>query len=731
MAESTRRAFFQGVGALSTAVVIGFDRFGVLAAASSGKLVANPFVKILADNSVIVVAKHFEAGQGSATGLATLVAEELDADWPQVQVEWAPANAEIYGNLMIPGQGTGASTTIANSFEQYRQAGAAARDLLVRAAAAEWNVTADTITVVDGQVKSGNKSSGFGSLVATAATLQPSSNPALKPASAFKLIGNADLPRIDTAEKVNGKAVYASDVRLPNMVFVVVARSPRFGGKLKSFDAAKAAKINGVLDVKQIPSGVAVYASNTWAAIKGREALNLAWDFSAAEARSTETLVAEHRAALNRPGSIAVSRGNPASALRSATKTISADFTFPFLAHAPMEPATCVIQLTGDTVEIWDGCQSPTLVQSRVSKAIGIKFQNVKINTVYAGGSFGRRANLASDYVVEAAHAAKAVGGKWPIKLMWTREDDIKGGYYRPLYAHRIEAGIDASGNPVAWHHKIAGQSFAPRTDSQFCQLDLKIVRRLYERLSSTRCAYGPSVEGASIPYAVANLRVDSRTMESQIPVLWWRSVGHSHTAYAVEVVVDMLAELAGKDPVDYRLSILQDAPRHAGVLRLAAAKSDWGKPLPRGRARGVAVHKSFSTFVAQVVEVSKSNGDNKIKVERVVCAVDCGLAVNPDIVEAQMEGGIGFGLGAIMHNKITLDGGLVDQSNFNDYKSLRIAEMPEIEVHIVPSTAPPKGVGEPATPPIGPAVANAIYSLTGKRLMSLPLSDNDIAFAM
>jgi len=714
---TSRRGFLQGAGAFSAALVVGWSETGDAIAADRAELVANPFVKILPDNSVIVIAKHFEMGQGASTGLATLVAEELDADWSQVRTEWAPANAKVYANLLFGAQGTGGSTAMANSFKQYREAGATARNLLVRAAAADWSVPVADVEIKNGRVVSGSRSATFGQLIARAAQLQPIDKPTLKLPEHFKLIGQQRIPRVDSIAKTDGTAKFALDVRLPDMLIAVVARAPKFGGELKSFDATDALKVKGIRDVKAIANGVVVYADNTWAAIKGRDLLKIQWDLNKAEDRSSAAIIDEHRKLLDAPGTLAKTVGNVTSGLDNAAKTISAEFVFPFLAHAPMEPLNCVIKYDENGAELWDGCQFPSLVQPTVAGILGLKPEQVKINTLYAGGSFGRRANPTSDYAAEAAMAAKAIDGKWPVKLMWTREDDIKGGYYRPLFVERITAGIDNDGKPIAWDHRLAGKSI--------------LIGTFFEKSLVKDGVDATSVEGAStLPYAIPNFQVDVRNTKTPVSVLWWRAVGHTHTAYSTEIMIDMLAEAAGEDAIAYRLSLLDKHPRHAGVLKFAAEKAGWGEKLPKGKGRGVALHESFNSYVAEIVDVS-TNADGEIKVERVVCAVDCGLAINPDVIKAQMEGGIGYGLGTVMRNQITLKEGIVEQENFPDYAPLRIYEMPKIEVHIVPSDKDPTGVGEPGTPPIGPALANAIYAATGKRIFSLPMSENGITFAV
>ncbi len=715
-ARPSRRDFLKSSVALGAGLVIGLNANGLMAASGEAGFIANPFVKILPDGTTVVIAKHFEMGQGTATGLATLVAEELDADWQKVSVEWAPADAKIYANLAFGAQGTGGSTAIANSFLQYREAGAIARDLLVRAAAAKWNVPASEITVADSVIKHrSGKTLSFGDVVADAAGLKPVEKAKLKDAKDFKLIGKPDLPRNDSAAKTDGSAKFALDVKIPGMVYVVIARSPRFGGKVKSFKADAAMKVNHVVDVKQIDRGIAVYARNTWAAIKGREALEIEWDFSAAENRSSDAMLEEYREAVKAPGLVARKDGDADKGLSEAAKTVSGEFVFPFLAHAPMEPLNCIIRYDEKEAEIWDGCQFPSISQPTAAAVLGLKPEQVTIHTVYAGGSFGRRANPTADYVAEAAMAAKAIGGKWPVKIVWTREDDIRGGYYRPMFLEKVEAGVDKDGGIHAWRHRLAGKSIIKGTP-----FESALVK---DGIDNT------SVEGAStLPYTVPNITVDLHDMQTPISVLWWRSVGHTHTAYSTEVMMDMLAEAAGADPVEFRLKALAKHPRHLGVLKLAAEKAGWSKPLPKGRARGVAVHESFSSFVAQVAEVSV-NSDGAIKVEKVVCAVDCGLVVNPDVVKAQMEGGIGYGLGAAMRNKISFEDGEVVEENFPDYEPLRLSDMPEVEVHMVASPAKPTGVGEPGVPPIAPAVANAIFAATGKRIFTLPFTDSGVEF--
>ena len=711
-AKASRRDFIKGAGLMGAGLVIGFNLPGgrrAAMAAGSGELAPNAFLRIAPDSTVTVISKHFEMGQGTTTGIPTILAEELDADWAQVKVEFAPFNPEKYNNLLFGAQGTGGSTAIANSYKQLREAGAAARALLVEAAAQSWNVPAGEITVENGNVqhKKSGKAHSFGALVEKAATLEPPAEIKLKNPKDFKLIGKT-LPRKDSPDKAHGRAVFAMDFHLPGMLTAVVARSPLFGGKVKSFDATEAKKVPGVVDVVQIPTGVAVLGTGFWAAKSGRDALTIEWDNSEAEKRSSSEIIEKYKTEFDKLGTIVRNDGNAETALESADKVIEGVYEFPYLAHAPMEPMTCAVQLGADKCEIWSGCQFPSIDHPVAMSVTGLKPEQIVINTLYAGGSFGRRANPAGDFTFEAVSIAKAINGRAPVKLIWTREDDIRGGRYRPIYVHKVRAGLDANGKIVGWHHRIVGQSILGGTP-----FENALVK---DGVDST------SVEGADqTPYQIPNFYVDLHTTAVGVPVLWWRSVGHTHTAYVVESVMDELAEAAGMDPVAFRRSLMSEHPRHLGVLNLAAEKAGWGKPVPEGTARGVAVHESFNSYVAQVADVRLVDG--KIKVDKVVCAVDCGVPVNPDVIKAQMEGGVGFGLGAILHDEITLEGGEVQQSNFHDYIPLRINEMPVVEVHIVPSDADPTGVGEPGVPPIGPAIANAVYRLTKKRIRSLPMS--------
>lgn len=716
-----RRQILQGGLAVGAGLVLGLrlpraakaaaaEAMGNMAGAKNAGPAMNAFVHIAPDDTVTVLSKHIEFGQGTYTGLATILAEELDADWSTVRVEAAPADAEKYANLAFGVQGTGGSTAMANSWEQMRRAGATARAMLVAAAAKNWGVPAAEITVAAGTVKhaASERSARFGELAEAAAGHEPPAEVTLKDPKDFVLIGRAEpVGRVDVSAKTRGTATFTMDIHHPDMLTAVLERPPRFGGKVKSFDAEDTKKVPGVVDVVAVPQGVAVLAEGFWAAEQGRRKLTVEWDESGAEKRGSDDLFAEYRALLDRAGAEARKDGDPAGALDGAAKTVTADFEFPYLAHAPMEPLDAVIQVGDDGCDVWAGSQLQTVDQGVVAGTLGLTPDKVRVHTQLGGGSFGRRATPNGDVAGEVAAIAKVSGTKRPIKLVWTREDDICGGRYRPLYVHRLEGGLDADGKIVAWRHRIVGQSILKGT-----AFEAALVQNGID---------GTSVEGArGLPYAIANLGVELTTTEVGVPVLWWRSVGHTHTAYSTEMFLDELAEAMGRDPVDLRRELLKEHPRHLGVLELAAEKAGWGGPLPEGRARGVAVHESFQSYVAQVAEVSLGD-DGMPKVHRVVCAVDCGIAINPDVIRAQMESGIGYGLGAALHDEIVLEDGRVRESNFHDYRSIRIQEMPEIEVHIVPSGEAPTGVGEPGVPPIAPAVANAYYHLTGERVRRLP----------
>ena len=681
--------------------------------ATGGKVFApNAFVRIGTDEIVTVIANHSEMGQGVYTSLPMLLNEELEADWSKVRVEPAPVDA-AYNHTAFGIQMTGGSTTTTSEWERYRKMGAAARVMLVQAAAQQWNVPADSCHVEKGVVihaASGKKAS-YGSLANAAAAIPVPSNVPLKDPKNFITIGKK-VRRLDTPSKTNGTAQFGLDVTLPGMLTALVARAPVFGGKVVSFDASESLKVPGVRTVEQVPSGVAVIASAFWPAKLGRERLKINWDDGANAEISSTKMLADFSSQSASPGLVAKKAGDPVGALAGAAKKITAEYDVPYLAHAMMEPLNCVVDLRADSCEIWTGTQFQTGDRANAAKVAGLAPEKVQIHTTLLGGGFGRRANPASDFVMEAVNVAKAA--KAPVKVMWTREDDIRGGWYRPMWHDRFAAGLDANGEPIAWTHTIVGQSIMEGTP--------------FEAFGIQNGIDSASVEGAAdLLYGIPNLQVDLHSPKIGVPVQWWRSVGHSHTGFSVEAFFDEVAHAGGKDPYQLRRKLLAKQPRMLGVLDLVAQKAGWGKPMPAGRGRGIATHFSFDSYVAQVIEASVEK-DGTVHVHRVVCAVDCGRVINPDTVTAQMEGGIIFALTAALKTEITLENGRVQQRNFHDYPMLRMFEAPAVEVFIVPSEEKPTGVGEPSVPPVAPALTNAIFAATGKRVRRLPIRSSDLA---
>jgi isoquinoline 1-oxidoreductase beta subunit len=733
--NESRRRFLEGMGGLALAVyasVVPAEQ-GRAALGSGDKKPAgavnfapNAFVRIASDNSVTVVSKHLEMGQGTYTGLATLLAEELDADWEQVRVEGAPADVTRYKNSLLGLQATGGSTAMANSFEQMRSAGAVARAMLVAAAAQEWNVSRDSITVDRGWLYAKGHKASFGQLAAKAAQQSVPQHVPLKDPKDFKLIGKRELHRKDYTDKTDGTAVFTQDYKLPDMLVAVAAHPKRFGAVPMKVNAEKARAVPNVVEVVQFSgdktrfSGIAVLARNTWAARSGRDALEIDWDESQAFKLGSAEILAQYKDMADQAGLVARKEGDTDAAFAAHhARLIEAEYELPYLAHAPMEPMNCLVQLREGGCEIWNGEQFQTGDQSAIAAMLKVPANNVALHQLYAGGSFGRRANPSSDYLLEAVSIAMTAwdkGVRAPIKLMWTREEDTRGGYYRPAFYHKAKLALDGDGKLVAWQHHVVAQSIIKGTS--------------FESFAIKNGIDGLSVEGlADMAYEVPNLRVELSTPDNiRVPVLSWRSVGHSSNAFVSEGLVDEAAAAARRDPYQYRRDMLSKAPRLKGVLELAAAKAGWDQPLKTGaagekRGRGIAVHEAFNTYVAQLAEVTVKS-DGSFKVDRVICAVDCGLAINPDVIVAQMQGGIGFGLAAALHGAITLKDGVVEQSNFHEYIPLRINEMPVVDVHIVPSAEKPTGVGETAVPVIAPAVVNALYNATGKRIRKLPIAN-------
>ena len=672
----------------------------------------NAFIKIHPDNQITLLIKHLDMGQGAFTGLSTLLAEELDADWELLTAEHAPADVSKYAHTEWgPNQGTGGSSGLRNSFMQMRQAGATAKAMLVAAAAQLWKTDISKLKTENSFVidSAAGKKISYGELAELASTQAiPDTNKlVLKNPNEFKYIGKP-VKRLDQG-KEDGTAIYTQDIQLPNMLTAVVAHPPKFGAVLKSFDAKQTKSMDGIVDVVSMDHCVAVVGDNFWLAKKGRDALSIEWDESNAEVGSSDTMTQKYRQLAETKGNVASESGDVSAQLQASDHNLELDFEFPYLAHATMEPMNCVAKVTDEGCEIWSGIQSQTNTQRGVASALGINVEQVKINTLFAGGSFGRRGVMNSDYSREAALIAKQFKGR-PVKLVWTRENDMKTGWFRPMYVHKVKAGMNKKGDILAWHHNIVGQSILQGTALASWGIKNGVDRTTVDGLTE-------------IPYRMASHKVETVTTNSfvKVPTLWWRAVGNTHTAFAKEVMIDKMAKTVKKDPLDFRLAHLDDQPRHAGVLKQAAKTADWKKTLPKGWGRGIAVHKSFGTYVALVAEVS-TNQSGEFKVERVVCAVDCGVPVNPSIIEAQMQGGIGYGLAAVHNSEITLKDGVVQEDNFHTYEVLRMPQMPKVDVVILPSAEPPTGVGEPSTGVIAPAVVNALADATGKYFTKLPI---------
>jgi isoquinoline 1-oxidoreductase beta subunit len=736
----SRRSVLVGAGALGLLVGVGAWRLAHKRASLAGTRDAagaflHDWIHVGVDGVVTLRAGLSEMGQGAFTGVATLAAEELGCRLEAMRVETGPAseafkNIAVGRDILAPGHGlaegessgltgaaidfvaeaatvqvTGGSSTIVDRFVRARQAGAVARAMLIQAAARRWGVEASECAVLDGAVvhAASKRSEGFGELAFAAAEETPPARIALKPREAWTLIGSEKTRRVDIPAKVDGSAQFGIDVRRPGMVFAAIAHCPTFGGSLKSVDDAEARKMPGVVKIVSLPNAVAAIADSTWRAKRALAALKIVWDDRAAAALDSAAIAKSFAAAIGSAGE-AEAEGDFAAAYAAAPTRLAADYSLPYLAHATMEPMNCTAEVGADFVEVWAPTQAQSDAVAAAARAAGVGADKVRLHTTYLGGGFGRR--LESDFVAEAVALAKIVGK--PVQLLWSREEDIQHDFYRPAALVRAEGGLDAAGQPTALRLAIASQSILARVFPPVTWIGPDVTQ----------------VEGAvGAPYAIGAKRVDVARVDNAVPVGSWRSVGHSITAFAKESFVDEMAHEAGADPVAFRLAMLADQPRLAATLRLAAGKAGWGAPLAAGRGRGIALHVSFMSAVAQVVEVSVG-AVGALKIERVVAAVDCGAVVNPDVVRAQIEGAIVFALSAALFGKITIRGGRVEQQNFADYEVVRMAQAPRIEVHLVQNAEPPGGVGEPGAPPLAPALANAIFSATGKRVRSLPIVD-------
>ncbi len=704
-----RREFVKITGATGAGLVLGFylpactrgDALPRVENDEPGSFMPNAWIRIDTDGVVTIIVDRSEMGQGVATALPMLVAEELEADWKTIQFEFAPAD-EAYVNPAFRVQGTFGSASVRVAWEPLRQAGAVARTMLIAAAAQRWGVSERRCRAENGSVvdETGDRRLSFGELAESAATLPVPRNVDLKDPRAFRLIGTRQR-RLDTPVKVDGSATFGMDVRLPGMKFAAVAQCPVFGGSVLQYDAARARAVPGVRRVLRTRNGVAVVADNTWSALQGKRALDIRWDEGANAFQSSAKISNQFRELAGTRGAVVREQGDVPRGLERAARQITAEYELPFLAHATMEPMNCTAHVRSDGCDVWVPTQNQTATRRTAARLARVPMEQVAVHTTYLGGGFGRR--YETDFVGDAVEISRTIGA--PVQVVWSREDDIQHDFYRPASYHVLRGGLDADGWPSAWSHRLVCPSILARATGG----------RLRGGLDPE------AVEGARhLPYEIPNIAIDYHHAETGVPVGFWRSINHTHNAFVKECFVDELARAGGKDPVALRLRLLGRRVRHRRVLEAAAEQAGWGSPLPRGRARGIALHEAFMSVVAQVAEVSLVDG--AVRVHRVVCALDCGVTVNPAIVEAQVESAIVYGLTAALHGAITIDRGRVTQSNFHDYEMLRMHEMPAVEVHLLRGIRGPAGVGETATPPIAPAVANAVYALTGTPVRRLPL---------
>ena len=705
----TRRTLLKGGLTLGAGLVIGFELplSRQARAQQPGMFAPNQWLRIDRDGIVTITNSVPEMGQGSMTTMPMIVADELDADWGKIKVEQAPANPALYANPVTKTQSYGGSRGVRDHLEMWRKAGAAARTMLKQAAAQEWGVPESEVDTEPGTVihRPSGRRLMYGQLVDRAAQLPVPQDPKLKTKDQFRYIGKEGIARLDIPLKTDGKAIYGIDVKVPGAQVGSIERCPVFGGKVETFDASAAKAIKGVSHVVQVTNGIAVVGDSFWSVMKGRRALKVKWNEGPLANLSSAEITRGYQDLAKQPGQVARKEGDAEKVLGGGGKVIEAVYQVPFLEHACMEPMNCTASVKADRCEVWVPTQNPGGHQALAAKITGLPLEKVTINTTLLGGGFGRRGE--PDFVTDAVETSKAIGG--PVKIIWTREDDLQHGFYRPATYNVFKAALDAQGTPTAWWNRIVGPGI------------------LIQKGRAPAGSIDPAaVEGArNHPYDIPNILVEWKEKDFGVPVGFWRSVGSSQNAFITESFIDELAHAAGKDPYEYRRALLGKAKRHKTVLETAATKANWGAPLPAGRARGIAVAFSYGSYAAHVAEVSVTP-DGQLRVHKLVCAIDCGIAVNPDQVRAQMEGGAVYAMTGLF-DQITLDKGRVQQSNFHDYPMLRIAEAPVVETHIVDSGEAPGGLGEPGVPPVAPSICNAVFALTGKRIRTLPIRPEDL----
>jgi isoquinoline 1-oxidoreductase beta subunit len=705
-----RRSFLKASAAGSAGLLVGFYFPGAAEAAAAGSnspVVLNAWIHIGTDDLATILIDKSEMGQSILTGLAMIAADELDCDWKKIRTEFAPAD-KVYFNPRFGVQGTGGSSGTPTSWTPLRKASAAARQMLLEAAAQKWGASpaecrAENSTILHAPTK---RRLTYGNLAEAAGKLPVPQDVPLKEPSQYHLIGKP-MKRLDTPEKVDGSAQFGIDVRVPGMLHAVVARCPVFGGKVASFDAAKAKAVPGVKDVIQISSGIAIVAENTWAAMQARRALDVQWD-EGPNAQLTSAAISKSLVEGSmQPGAVARKEGDVEAGLAGAATKFEVAYEVPFLAHATMEPVNCTAHVRADRCDVWAPTQAQTNAQATAARITGLDLSAVFVHTTFLGGGFGRKFEV--DFIGEAVEVSKALGG--PAQVTWSREDDMQHDYYRMVSYARCVAGLDADGWPVVWSSRVSSPSLLAR----FAPLKNNFDRRSVESLDD-------------VPYAIPNILVDYQLVNTGVPIGFWRSVGASQNGFFLESFIDEMATAGKKDPYELRRHLLAKSPRHLAVLETAAEKAGWGKPLPAGRFRGIAVVTSYNGFVAHVIEISVNRKERTLKVHRMVCALDCGRIVNPSSIDAQARSSIVYGLTAALHSNITIDRGRVQQNNFNDYPVMRFDEMPEVDVHIISSDAPPTGAGEFVLPPVAPALCNAIFAATGTRVRRLPIQPEDLA---